>query len=393
MGDADDSYDFGHCSFVESCAQARTWSWAIAFGEASAGRHAAASPLYRQSRADLVGRLFFRARSATSTAACAAFAGTAYERWDCAPRHGVRDEMVVKATLLQSADRRIADHAFARRPQPAAASAELARRLAALCVSFCSTARAGCSSIPGCCSWRSVACWARGCCPVHGLSGAIIFDVHTLVYAAAFVLLGFQAIAFAVFTKFFAISEGLLPPDPTLDKLFRYITLEVGIAVGALLTIGGLALSVYSVNAWGSRHFRGARLLSHHATGDTGGVVSDAGGANDFCQLLHERSGVASVDECSGTPEWRSTLALSLAASDPALKAFLGRYAGRFGFHFSSPFPAVPCPGWTKCYLPLPRYGWSEGGPLCRRFLVPSRILPASICFTVPWFLLSGHWT
>jgi hypothetical protein len=85
--------------------------------------------------------------------------------------------------------------------------------------------------------------------------GSVIFDVHTLVYAAAFVLLGFQAIAFAVFTKFFAISEGLLPPDATLDRLFRYITLEVGLAVGALMTMAGLALSIYSVSSWGSKHF------------------------------------------------------------------------------------------------------------------------------------------
>jgi len=85
--------------------------------------------------------------------------------------------------------------------------------------------------------------------------GSVTFDVHTLVYAAAFVTLGFHALAFAVFTKMFAISEGLLPPDPTLDRLFRYITLEVGIAVGAGLTIAGLAASAYAVGAWGSKHF------------------------------------------------------------------------------------------------------------------------------------------
>jgi len=92
--------------------------------------------------------------------------------------------------------------------------------------------------------------------------GSVTFDVHTLVYAAAFVLLGFQAIAFAVFTKVFAISEGLLPPDPALDKLFKYITLEVGILVGTLLTVSGLATSAYAVGAWGSKHF-GALDYSH----------------------------------------------------------------------------------------------------------------------------------
>jgi len=85
--------------------------------------------------------------------------------------------------------------------------------------------------------------------------GSVTFDVHTLVYAAAFVLLGFQAIAFACFTKIFAISEGLLPPDPALDKMFRYITLEVGLVIGGLMTALGFAASVYAVTGWETRHF------------------------------------------------------------------------------------------------------------------------------------------
>jgi hypothetical protein len=91
--------------------------------------------------------------------------------------------------------------------------------------------------------------------PAPRLVGNVVFDVHTLVYAATFVLLGFQAIAFAVFTKVFAISEGLLPPDPALDRLFRYITLEVGIAAGGLLMLAGFAASIFAVSSWGSRHF------------------------------------------------------------------------------------------------------------------------------------------
>jgi hypothetical protein len=83
----------------------------------------------------------------------------------------------------------------------------------------------------------------------------VTFDVHTLLYAAVFVLLGFQAIAFAVFTKLFAISEGLLPPDPTFEKAFRYITLEVGLLVGVLFILVGLGVSVYAVGFWQSRHF------------------------------------------------------------------------------------------------------------------------------------------
>ena len=85
--------------------------------------------------------------------------------------------------------------------------------------------------------------------------GSVTFDVHTMLYCAAMVLLGFQAMAFAVFTKVFAITEGLLPPDPVLDQLFRYITLEVGIGVGGLLVLAGLVTSIVAVRTWDIQHF------------------------------------------------------------------------------------------------------------------------------------------
>ncbi len=85
--------------------------------------------------------------------------------------------------------------------------------------------------------------------------GNVTFDVQTLLYAASAVVIGFQAINFAVFTKIFAISEGLLPDDPRLNKAFRYITLEVGLIVGGALLLIGLASSVYTLSFWEARSF------------------------------------------------------------------------------------------------------------------------------------------
>ena len=85
--------------------------------------------------------------------------------------------------------------------------------------------------------------------------GSVTFDVDTLVFAAMAILLGFQAITFAAFTKIFAISEGLLPEDPYLSRLFRYVTLEVGLLVGAVLILGGLGGSLYAVVFWARHHF------------------------------------------------------------------------------------------------------------------------------------------
>jgi hypothetical protein len=83
----------------------------------------------------------------------------------------------------------------------------------------------------------------------------IEFDVHTLLYAFVAVLLGFQFVSFAVFTKVFAISEGLLPEDARLNRVFRYITLEVGLIAGALLVAFGIGGSIFAVSGWAKESF------------------------------------------------------------------------------------------------------------------------------------------
>lgn len=80
-------------------------------------------------------------------------------------------------------------------------------------------------------------------------------DVHTLLYAFVSILLGFQLVAFATFTKVFAITEGLLPEDPRLNRVFRYITLETGLLIGGLLMLIGFAGSLWSVSHWARDSF------------------------------------------------------------------------------------------------------------------------------------------
>ena len=85
--------------------------------------------------------------------------------------------------------------------------------------------------------------------------GKVAFDVDTLLFAAMAVLIGFQSIVFAGFTKLFGISEGLLPEDPRLTWLFRYITLEVGLVVGVLLILVGTGAWVLGLAYWRSHQF------------------------------------------------------------------------------------------------------------------------------------------
>jgi len=83
----------------------------------------------------------------------------------------------------------------------------------------------------------------------------IHFDIHTLLFAALAVILGFQAVNFAIFTKIFAINEGLLPEDLRLSKALKSVTLEVGLVIGAVLMLVGLGGSVYALSGWGLKSF------------------------------------------------------------------------------------------------------------------------------------------
>lgn len=85
--------------------------------------------------------------------------------------------------------------------------------------------------------------------------GAVTFDYDTLLFGAMAILVGFQSVVFAVFTKVFAISEGLLPEDPRLNRIFRCVNLETGLMVGTLLLIAGVATWALGLGYWGSHQF------------------------------------------------------------------------------------------------------------------------------------------
>lgn len=85
--------------------------------------------------------------------------------------------------------------------------------------------------------------------------GNVTFDVHTLLYCAAAVVIGFQSVVFAVFTKSFGMNEGFLPEDPRALRLFDAINLEAGLVVGAALVVLGLGLTAAALSDWGAAAF------------------------------------------------------------------------------------------------------------------------------------------
>jgi glycosyltransferase involved in cell wall biosynthesis len=85
--------------------------------------------------------------------------------------------------------------------------------------------------------------------PTTTING-VTFAAHTLLFACLAILVGYQAILFAVFTKIFAIAEGLMPEDRRLTRLFKVITLEKGLIAGAVALVVGVVLLGSAVNQW-----------------------------------------------------------------------------------------------------------------------------------------------
>ncbi len=257
MGDADDSYDFGNLDpFVEKLRA----DYDLVMGNRFRGgiRSGAMPLLHRYLGNPLLtalGRLFFHSPCGDFHCGLRGFSKAAITKMDLrAVGMEFASEMVVKATLFGM---RIAE-------VPATLSAD------------------GRNRPPHLRSWRdgwrhlrflllyspswlflfpgafliavglAVGLWLfPGPRTVRGVT----LDVHTLLYAAVATVIGFQAVVFALFTKVFAISEGLLPEDPRLTKAFRVLTLERGLAAGFLLLMLGLAASIFVLGSWGRQSF------------------------------------------------------------------------------------------------------------------------------------------
>jgi glycosyltransferase involved in cell wall biosynthesis len=80
--------------------------------------------------------------------------------------------------------------------------------------------------------------------------GPATLDAHTLLFASLAILCGYQAIVFAIFTKTFAINEGLLPADPRMNRFFQIVNLERGLLLSAAALGIGLTLLLAAVLQW-----------------------------------------------------------------------------------------------------------------------------------------------
>jgi len=83
----------------------------------------------------------------------------------------------------------------------------------------------------------------------------VTFDVNTLLYAAAAILIGFQGIAFSVLAKGFAVTQGLLPTGEFVRRTVGLVRTEFGIVAGLGFFLSGLIGSIIALAGWGIESF------------------------------------------------------------------------------------------------------------------------------------------
>lgn len=257
MGDADDSYDFGHIPRFLSAL--RSGADVVIGNRFKGGVQPGAMPfLHRYLGNPMltgVGRLFFGGTCGDFCCGMRALSKEAYERMDLRTT-GMEfaTEMIVKANLLGM---NVVEVPTTLSPDGRSHPPHMRRwrdgwRTLRF---FLLYSPRWLFLYPGILLVLSGLIFGGWLLPHPRQVGPVTFDVNTLLYCAISVLLGFQAIAFAAFTKIFAISEGLHPPDPSLDRLFRHVNLETGLIVGSILSIVGLIVSVYAVEVWKAHGF------------------------------------------------------------------------------------------------------------------------------------------
>jgi glycosyltransferase involved in cell wall biosynthesis len=80
-------------------------------------------------------------------------------------------------------------------------------------------------------------------------------DIAGLLYAAALMIVGYQALWFGLLMQTYAESRGILPEGTRMHRVRRSLTLERGLITGVVLLLVGVLVAVVSVLRWRSAHF------------------------------------------------------------------------------------------------------------------------------------------
>jgi hypothetical protein len=260
MGDADDSYDFGHIHpFIEKLREGYDLVMGCRLPSGGGSIMPGAMPLKHRYLGNpglsFVGNLFFRSPVRDFHCGLRAFTKQAFERMEMhTTGMEFASEMVIKASLLNMkiAEVPITLYQDGRSRPPHLRSWRDGWRHLRFMLLY---SPRWLFLVPG------LVLLMGGCAafllllggPV--VLGTVTFDTNTLLVSSMSALLGMQMIIFYLFARTFAITEGLLPESPLMKRLFTMFNLETGIVAGIAVLLVGAGFLVSSLTQWSDTGF------------------------------------------------------------------------------------------------------------------------------------------
>jgi glycosyltransferase involved in cell wall biosynthesis len=92
--------------------------------------------------------------------------------------------------------------------------------------------------------------------------GQITLGVHSLLYSAAFVLMGAQIVSFAYLAQLFGMREGFWPQSPRMKLFSGWFSVETGSLLGLGLLICGAITAFLAVGQWAGANYGAMKVES-----------------------------------------------------------------------------------------------------------------------------------
>jgi glycosyltransferase involved in cell wall biosynthesis len=243
MGDSDNSHDYSHVPrFIDKLEQGSDMVVGNRIkGEIEPG---AMSPLHRYLGTPVlsgIGRLFYRSHIGDFNCGLRAFTREAWESMDLrSPGMEFASEMIVRASLvgLRIAEVPTSMAKDGRNRPPHLRTWRDGWRHLRLLLLYCPR---WLFLYPGAALFMLGMLTLLASLAGPRQVGEYRFDTQALVYGAFAMMIGFQAIFFAAFSKILGVTQGVLPQDKRLNGMLQFITLETGLVAGFLSTFAGIA--------------------------------------------------------------------------------------------------------------------------------------------------------
>jgi hypothetical protein len=89
--------------------------------------------------------------------------------------------------------------------------------------------------------------------PVH--LGGLTLDTGSMIFAATFIIIGFQLMWFHALARLFAVRMNLLPTSPRFERLRNRLSVETACQGGAVFVLLAVLATIASVAQWAANDF------------------------------------------------------------------------------------------------------------------------------------------